>query len=356
MKSAFTGRFLTGWISEFINRPLTGGWPQIPLDDATLADFDGYLSLCQQANYTDIIIWGLFVDRNWPLDIVSCVDADRKRRIQYLVDAAHQRGIRVYTGLGLYSWGFEEILRAYPHLNRGNARAMCPSLPESQEWMRRVLDFTLSVADFDGIDLQSADQGRCPCAECATYSDMEYHTHINRETASYVRTRRPNLRLIMDNWGLPFANPADIAGIAALSGQMDYLIDHDNSSAATGRENRRALIQAVACPYGTLAGHSVWPPQHWPRDRWFLPTILTNVEYLRDLYADGARAAVQFVTTQANPSGEITLRFTGKLLANIDADPERLLEDVVDEMYQPINGAARTALAHLVARCGTGLL
>ena len=45
MGSGFTHRMLTGWISEFVNRPLPGQWPQIPLDDGTLRDFEDYFDL-----------------------------------------------------------------------------------------------------------------------------------------------------------------------------------------------------------------------------------------------------------------------------------------------------------------------
>jgi hypothetical protein len=62
----FTHRTLTGWISEFVNRPLPGVWPQIPLDDQTLSDFDAYFDLCRDSGYNEVVIWGFFVDRRWP--------------------------------------------------------------------------------------------------------------------------------------------------------------------------------------------------------------------------------------------------------------------------------------------------
>ena len=38
MPGAFTHRTLTGWIGEYVCRPLPGPWPQIPLDDEALED------------------------------------------------------------------------------------------------------------------------------------------------------------------------------------------------------------------------------------------------------------------------------------------------------------------------------
>jgi hypothetical protein len=42
MRAAFAHRTLLGWINEFVNRPLPGVWPQIPLDDETIGDFEAY--------------------------------------------------------------------------------------------------------------------------------------------------------------------------------------------------------------------------------------------------------------------------------------------------------------------------
>ena len=56
MPAAFTLRALLGWISEFVNRTLPGVWPQIALDDATLADFDAYFDLCRASNYNEVVI------------------------------------------------------------------------------------------------------------------------------------------------------------------------------------------------------------------------------------------------------------------------------------------------------------
>ena len=111
---------------------------------------------------------------------------------------------------------------------------------------------------------------------------------------------------------------------------------------------RKQLVGELACPFGTLAGRSVWPPQRWERDRWFLPTTFVNVDYIRDLYADGARAAEQFVTTRVNPSDEITLRFMGGLLAGVDADAQGLQRAAVEATYEPRDGATLDGLVEMV--------
>ena len=79
-----------------------------------------------------------------------------------------------------------------------------------------------------------------------------------------------------------------------------------------------------------------------------MPTTLSNVAYVRQLYADCGRSAEQFVTTLANPSGEITLRFMGKLLANVDADPAALLREAVELTYEPKDSATLDGLVEAV--------
>ena len=346
----FERRFITGWISEYVNRRLTGPWPQIELDDLTMKDLETCFDLCQESGYTDVILWGLFVARNWPVDIVSCVNSERRKRIEFIIDAAHKRGLAVHCGLGLYSWGFETILAEFPHLARGNARTLCASAQESHEWMEKVLDFVLDGFAFDGLDMQSSDQGRCPCPECAVYTDIAYHGQLYQRVARYARLKCPDIYLMVDNWGCPFDKPEALPDLVALSLDVDCLIDFDNSagSGSAGPGYRKQLIETIHCPYGTLAGTSVWPPIHWDKDRYFVPTTLTNVGYIRNLQKDGARLAVQFVTSTENPSGEISLRFMGELMANPDANPETLLASAVNTVYAPETEAVRDQLVRIV--------
>lgn len=346
---AFTHRVLTGWISEYACRPLPGPWPQIPLDDETLGDFDRYFELCRDSGYNEVVVWGPFVDRCWPVELASCVDGDRRERLHRLIEAAHDCGLLIHCGLGLYSWGFEAIIAAQPELARTNRQVMCPAVPAAWEWMTRVVDQVLEFP-FDGLNMQSADQGRCECDDCVDLTTVEYHAGLSRRVADYIRTRWPDRCLIFDNWGCPFDEPNGIPALAAAAEHLGYVIDCDNSAAGLSRTHRQALIDALPCPLGTLAGRSIWPPQRWPRHRWLVPTTLTNVDYLRQLHGDGGRAAEQFVTTLANPSGEVTLRFMGRLLADVDADPHSLLRAAVAATYQPRRDATLDALVEVVCR------
>ncbi len=122
----------------------TAPWPSMRLDERLLEDYRQTFDLMKQLGFNEISIWGLYVSRSWPVDIRSAVYPKRGAMADKLIDKAHQRGIRVYSGLGVYSWGFEEIIRAHPQLSRGNVQAMCASLPEAWDWMQKVVDFVFS--------------------------------------------------------------------------------------------------------------------------------------------------------------------------------------------------------------------
>ncbi|MFH1568723.1 MAG: hypothetical protein ABIL09_12060, partial [Gemmatimonadota bacterium] len=347
MRAGFVHRTLTGWISEYVSRPLPGAWPQIPLDDETLADFGRHFDLCRESGYTEVVVWGPFVDRRWPLDLAACVAGDRGERVLRLIEAAHARGLQIHCGLGLYSWGFEAVIAAFPEVCRTNRRVMCPAVPAAWEWMVRVLDFVLQFP-FDGLNLQSADQGRCECAACVELTTVEYHARLNGRVADYVRRRWPGRCLIVDGWGCPFDEPEGLPALAEMSRRVSYVIDPDSSAERLGADFRRRLIGALQCPCGTLAGRSPWPPQRWARHRWFAPATLANAGYVRQLHRDGGRAAEQFATTLANPSGEVTLRFMGALLAGVEADPEALLRRAVEATWEPRTTAALDGMVEVV--------
>ena len=349
MTEAFTHRVLSGWISEYVTRALPGVWPQIPLDDETLADFEANFDVCCEAGYTALVIWGLWTDHAWPEDIASCVDAERRMRIQRLLDGAHARDLKVLAGLGLYSWGFDEIIRRHPYLAPGKSKCMCPAVDESHAWMDHVLDF-VTTFDIDGLNMQSADEGRCTCESCRDQSTVEYHARLNRRVAARVREVRSDWLLMVDNWGCPYSDPADEPHLVTLSRDVDFIQDHNNSAARTDPTYRKRLIPALACPFGTLAGRSIWSPQRWAADRWFIPTTCMNVAYVRSLHADGGRGATQFAVNVANPGDEITLRFMGGLLADVSADADALLADAVERVYAPVDLATRRSLVDLVKR------
>src|SRR5579862_7937627 len=126
--AGFRHRAYLGWITDLDSRPDPNApWPSMRLDAPLLEDYRRTFALMKRLGYNAIVIWGFYVSRSWPLDIKSAVSPQRAILVRRLLDAAHEQGIRVYTGLGVYSWGFEEIIRANPHLSRSNPNAMCAS-------------------------------------------------------------------------------------------------------------------------------------------------------------------------------------------------------------------------------------
>ncbi len=161
------------------------------LDPSLMEDYQNTFSKMNQIGLQDLCVWGLYVSRAWPLDIKTAVPADRGRRVERLIASAHSKGIRVVSGLGLYSWGFDDILKANPHLMKGNKNAMCGSEEESWEWMRKVIDYVFERFPIDGASMQSADQGRCTCGKCKRFTETEYHARLNIRCAEYIHSKWP---------------------------------------------------------------------------------------------------------------------------------------------------------------------
>jgi hypothetical protein len=317
------------------------------LDERLLEDYRRTFDLMKRLGFNEISVWGLYVSRSWPVDISSAVDPKRGTMVERLIDEAHTRGIRVYSGLGVYSWGFEEIIRAHPPLSRGNRQAMCASLPEAWDWMQRVVDFVFSRFPIDGVSMQSADQGRCRCEQCQARTDAPYHALLNARTAEYIRRRYPGKTIGVNSWGLGFQDENALPVLAQMSKHIDYLIDVHDSSRRRDPAYRKRLIGALDCSFGTLGGPQVEPPQHWPRDRWFLPTAQRTARHLHQLFADGGRACEYFFHILANPGDEISFWRAGKTLADPLTPWEAHLKSCIEALYGTTTPAACDGLAQV---------
>ncbi|MCC6587366.1 MAG: hypothetical protein IT168_11790 [Bryobacterales bacterium] len=342
----FNFRGYLGWITDLATHADTNaGWPSMRLDAALMRDYHETFGLMREWKLQDLCIWGLYVSRSWPLDINSSVTPERGKLIEKLIGGAHAHNLRVVSGLGIYSWGFDQILQANPHLMKGNKSAMCGSEDESWQWMRKVIDFVFTRFPIDGVSMQSADQGRCPCEKCKRYSETEYHARLNIRCAEYIHSKYPNKLVAVSGWGMRFHDPAALPHIVELSKRIDYLIDVRDSSRQNDPALRRRMIESLKCSFGTLGGPQVEPPQHWPRDRWFLPTIESVGEHLRQLHAEGGRACEWFYHILANPGDEISTWVAAKVLAN-PATPWRThLNTSLERLYRVTKTSHRDALA-----------
>ena len=342
----FQFRGYLGWITDLATRADTNAaWPSMRLDDALLRDYRETFQLMREWELQDLCVWGLYVSRAWPVDLASAVDPARGRMVERLIEDAHLHNVRVISGLGVYSWGFDQILKANPSLMKGNSNAMCGSEEASWEWMRRVIDYVFARFPIDGVSMQSADQGRCPCDRCKRFTETEYHARLNIRCAEYIRAKYPGKLVAVSGWGMRFDDPASVPHLAALGKHIDYLIDVRDSSRQKDPALRRKIIEALPCAFGTLGGPQVEPPQHWVRDRWFLPTIRSVGEHLRELHAEGGRACEWFYHILANPGCEISTWVAARMLANPGAGWRKHLEYAIDRIYQPRTSRARDGLA-----------
>jgi len=192
----FQYRGYLGWITDLATFADTyKEWPSMRLDEPLLRDYRATFRLMKQLGFEDLCIWGLYVSQSWPVDIRSAVTPERAMLVEKLISGARANGIRIVSGLGVYSWGFQEILKANPHLAKtAKKRAMCGSEEESWEWMGKVIDYVFTRFPIDGVSMQSADQGRCDCDKCKRFTATEYHAMLNIRCAKYIRSRWPGKR------------------------------------------------------------------------------------------------------------------------------------------------------------------
>jgi hypothetical protein len=347
--AVFEHRGYLGWITDLATDPdPNAAWPSMRIDERLLRDYRESLVTLRGLGFHEIAIWGLYVSRNWPTDIKSAVTPERGALVERLIDEVHRQGLRVLSGLGVYSWGFEEIIRANPELSRGNPRAMCASAPESWRWMQYVVDFVFERFEIDGVSMQSADQGRCPCEQCKTLSNSEYHALLNVKVAEYIRSRWPRKTIGVNSWGMNFADPTSLPSLIKIGQNVDYLIDIADSSRAKDPAYRRKIIDSLACDFGTLGGPQAEPPQHWERDLWILPTLRRTGEHLRQLSADGGRACEIFFHILANPGDEVSLYLTGKTVANPAGSWDRFVQEAVEETFGAVSPGTRDGLIELL--------
>jgi hypothetical protein len=132
-----------------------------------------------------------------------------------------------------------------------------------------------------------------------------------------------------------------------MSRSLDYMIDHNDSAQWGGSAYRRKLIGSLACAMGTTGGVVVEPPQHWARDRWFLPSCGNVHAHLSELSADGGRACELYYHILGNPSSEVTFYVAGRTLADPHVSLPSALAATLDELYEPRSPLTRDALARL---------
>jgi hypothetical protein len=355
---AITHRTLSGWIFDFASQPCQDAWPDITLSQRRTADLKHAFARAQQAGYNEIILWGLLCGRRWNPYLPDTFDAARKAWVLDIIATARQHRLKVLFGLGVYSWGFEDIIAHDPAVDGGTSGlfAMCGSRPEAQAHMREIIDFVMSTCDPDGLSMQSSDQGRCMCDVCQEQSAAEYHARINNQTCAYVHSRWPDKLTHLSTWGMNLGNPADMPHVQHMTAHADVLNDYNNSSARPDPAYRRTLISALPCAFGTEAGWHLDPPPFLPRDRWFIPLALRNLPYYHALAADGGAAIERYILPLANPGAEVGLLFDGLMFNDLTRDPHTALAEALSWVFEPRTRAATDALVDIWQQAEDGFL
>jgi hypothetical protein len=343
------------WINDIRSEPITHeNWPSVIIDHRIIEDFEATVRLLKQAGYTALDVFGLLTNHDWPLQIETVIDVPRKHQVDALIETAHRYDIEIIYGLGVYSWGFDTIIRNDPGARGTNPSAMCGSKQGSRDWMHKVIDFVAANFDVDGYHLEVADQGRCTCPDCSRETHLEYYCRLNRETADYIRGRYPGKLLLVNTsgympWG-DFVRPEDFPVLNEMGRSIDVLIDGGNHGLFIHEDFRRQFVEGFPCHYGTSGGFWVYPPQRWDRQRWFLPYLQSDAVHLKRLHGDGSRSCELYLGPLVNPSTEINVFCNGRLLEDVRREPADNLGEAIEVLYRPKSQAEGDRLAEIFLR------
>jgi hypothetical protein len=346
----FIHRGYLGWINDLATSPRPNeAWPSIRIDDELTNDYLQTFSLMEKTGLNEISIWGLFAARSWPIDIEHTLDVQRTEQVLKIITASHNHGIKVLCGLGVYSWGFDEIIRANPGLGCShNSSIMCPNNPDAWTWQKRIIDYIFTLP-IDGVSMQIADQGRCKdCFGTDSLSDLAYHAIINDRVATYIRQTYPGKIIGINTYGMQLGNLSDLPAIKKMTAHADYLIDVNNTALAGGNSQQCNIVHAISpCAYGSLGGPGIEPPMHWERNRWFLPMLKRRSIATQKLFAGGGRAVENYMHLIKNPGEEVSLLLAAALEKNPSLSWEAELKRIINEIYQPKDAGSLQYLADL---------
>ena len=332
-------------------------WPCGVLDDKTVDSILRALDLQREAGYNAIDLAGLLSTHAWPVDIKSVATGDRQRRVNKILQAAHERDMKVICfPAGVLSWGFDEIIQHDPAVRSDSPHLMNPLREESWDWQFKVFDHVLDNYDIDGIHLESADQGRSQTGECLEEwpNDVAYHSYITGRMADHIRAKRPDLILTAillgwSAWGRDFtAEEKD--RLVEVSRSIDCMFDQGHRQTYLPQANRSEFIQRLHCDYGTSGGIWVYPPQRWDRLRWFLPYTIRTGSHIEQLYRDGGRGIMFYQGPILNPGTEVNVAFGGRIMNDCERDLEEVLSEVLESLYHPKTTAAHSKLVAIFQR------
>ena len=341
------------WINDSRIEPISDeDWPSIRIDDGTMYSLNKTMAFLKSAGYNYVDMFGLITNHNWKEDIPSTVSAERKEQVKRVIEIMHKYGLKLIYGLGVYSWGFDEIITRDERVRGTNPHVMCASSAQSEKIMQKVIDFVAGTFDIDGFHLEAADQGRCHCESCAHYeNDIAYYNDINIRTAGYIRENYPDKLLLINTsgylrWGDTFTS-GQLKQIEDLGPAIDVFIDVGSHGPFVESNDRPGFIRSFKASFGTANGFWIYPPQRWARDRWLIPHFQQNYHNLKSVYEDGGRSCELYVSPISNPGAEITLLCNGLFCMNPQLSMDMILKKAVERLYSPKSDEHASLIADL---------
>ena len=345
------------WINDVrLSATPNDNWPCSVFDEETERSIIASLDLQQKAGFNICCMFGFFATYAWKTDIPKTVDKERAERVNRVIAAGKERNVKIMLGVGVYSWGFDEIIASDPSIQGDNPHAMCLSSENSFTWMKKALDFILDNFDFEGYHLEASDQGRCRCEKCVKYSDVEYYSIANAKCADYIRQRQPDALLMVSMcgyvpWGTRITSETDYNAMIELSGHIDYLIDpgHYGGRFFDG-EVRERLLKNMKCALGSSGGFWAYSPPRWSPERWLLVYINRTGEFIKQMYEEGESAIEFYLGRTTNPGVEMNIMCGGKILSDIDRPIYDIIYESAGELYSPKDAGTQKKIADIFVR------
>lgn len=357
MEEAFIYKSAIGvWINDVRATAFqTNNWPPMRIDERTEESLYRCVDVLSQWGYNQFCLWGLLNSYSWSLGFARERNDVRLQKVQKFIIYAHEKGIRIIYGLGIYSWGYDQILSHYPSVRGTSKQAMCGSKEESFDWVAKMIDFIFETLNVDGLHLESADQGRCRCSECERLDDFSYHCELNTRAAKYVRQKWPN-KIVMVNmiswqsWDKRITKDSktEIERLQTLGDYTDYIIDPGHLGHYVDESLLPSFVANLPCAFGNAGGFWTYSWPAWNRLRALLPYTRTAYDALRALYRVGGRAVEYYTGPLYNPGVEINTAFAGYMINNAGAGYQDALLEVLASLYRPKTDSAGLHLAGII--------
>ncbi|MGC8644059.1 MAG: hypothetical protein ACP5XB_29720, partial [Isosphaeraceae bacterium] len=353
------------WINDMRSEALPlQQWPAPHLDEVTVSSMLAAMDVQAKAGFNYLDAWGLFATYGYPPDIKSAFnDPARVAQVKRLIREAERRGITYLFGMGLFSWGYDQIIRADPSV-RGKSKSgqpldhvMCGATEKAWSCVEKILDTALDNFGFGGVHLESADLGWCDCPACGgKYGTVGYNARLNIRAADYIKRKWPGkiITCIPINWlggsGRAHFNHEEQDQIIELSKHIDCFMDQGWNGTFIAEQERPAFIKKLHCDYGTSGGLWVYHCGRWDRLSYFLPYPKRSAAAIRQHYDDGARGCMFYQGPVINPAVELNIAVGGRMLTNPSRSVDDALGEVIDLYYKPANADARRKLVDLFLR------